>query len=233
MARKKTISSGLGLFTANKVQGLTENRASIVGVTAASVTGSIATNYTSSYRYDDPGNPLKSTQQLNIDWANFENHTFFNSAEAKVNMAFEQIINNYPFDGTVDELFNFEDRLTGYEKYVLGAIPQYTGFLNFNKSQFVTVQDRAGSLYPSLSRITDARAILDPGVGPFAFEMHIYVPEIVDTVSEPPANPPVAKNTYSTAGSGGANTTRQIIAQKIKVDDTVSPTEYNGITLYT
>ena len=76
MARKKTISSGLGLFTANKVQGLTENRASIVGVTAASVTGSIATNYTSSYRYDDPGNPLKSTQQLNIDWANFENHTF-------------------------------------------------------------------------------------------------------------------------------------------------------------
>ena len=66
----------------------TENRASIVNVTAASVTGSISTNVTSSFRYDDPGNPLKSTQQLNIDWSKFENHTFFNSAEAKVNIAF-------------------------------------------------------------------------------------------------------------------------------------------------
>ena len=204
MARKKTISSGLGLFTANKVQGLTENRASIVNVTAASVTGSISTNVTSSFRYDDPGNPLKSTQQLNIDWSKFENHTFFNSAEAKVNMAFEQIINNYPFDGTVDEIFNFEDKLTGFEKYVLGAIPQYTGFLNFNKSQFITVTDRAGNLYPALSRTTDARAILDPGVGPFAFEMHLHIPVDRD---------------------GNEAAKKQVIAQKIKNN--------NGITLYT
>ena len=101
MARKKTISSGFGLFTPNKLRNITENRASLVGVTASEATGSIALNVTSSYRYDDPGNPLKSTQQLNVDWTNFANHTFFNSAEAKVNMAFETIINNYPFTDNI------------------------------------------------------------------------------------------------------------------------------------
>jgi len=204
MSRKKTISSGFGLFTPNKVQGLTENRASIVGITASQQTGSIQTHVSASYRYDDPGNPLKSTQQLNIDWTKFENHTFFNSAEAKVNMAFETIINNYPFDGTVGEIFDFEDKLTGFEKHVLERLPQYTGFLNFNQSQFISVTDRAGTLYPSLSKNTTEQSILDPGLGPFTYEMHIYIP--VDR-------------------GGNAASDKQVIAQKIK--------DNNGITLYT
>ena len=93
MSRDKAMSSGFGLFTANKIQSMTENRASLVGVTASQNTGSIQTALSASFRYDQPGQPLKSTQQININWARFENHTFFNSAEAKVNMAFETIIN--------------------------------------------------------------------------------------------------------------------------------------------
>ena len=110
---------------------MSDKRASIVNVTAASISGSISNSLTSSFRFDEPGNPIKSTQQLDIDWKNFENHTFFNSAEAKVNVAFETIINNYPFDGAISELFQFEDKLTGFEKYVLDTMPKYTGFLNF------------------------------------------------------------------------------------------------------
>jgi len=199
MARTKT-----GLFTASRIQSMTDNRASIVGVTASSVTGSLQHNVTGSYRYDDPGNPLKSTQQLNIDWKQFENHTFFNSAEAKVNMAFERIINGYPFDGTVEELFKFEDSLTGFEKWVLDSLPHYTGFLNFNGSQSIEVTDRAGTLYPQLSRDTTSRSVLDPGFGPFTYEMYVYIPE-----------------------NRGGNTVsdKQVIAQKIK--------DNNGITLYT
>lgn len=204
MSRNKTISSGFGLFTPNKVQGLTENRASIVGVTASQQTGSIKTHVSASYRYDDPGNPLKSTQQLNIDWTKFENHTFFNSAEAKVNMAFETIINNYPFDGDVGEIFDFEDKLTGFEKHVLERLPQYTGFLNFNQSQFITVADRAGTLYPALSRNTTAQSILDPGLGPLTYEMHVLIP---------------------VNRGGNAASDKQVIAQKIKNN--------NGVTLYT
>ena len=204
MSRDKSMSSGFGLFTANKIQSMTENRASLVGVTASQNTGSIQTSLSASFRYDQPGQPLKSTQQININWAKFENHTFFNSAEAKVNMAFETIINGYPFDGTKDELFQFEDRLTGFEKYVLESMPQYTGFMNFNNSQFIEVTDRAGTLYPTLSRDTTSRAVLDPGVGPFTYEMSLFLP---------------------LARGGNQKTDKQVIAQKIKSN--------NGITLYT
>src|SRR5271165_3529979 len=55
---------------------------------------------TSSFQYDPPSTGLKSTQQLNVDWSQFQNHTFFMSAEANVNLAFNSIINGFPFDGT-------------------------------------------------------------------------------------------------------------------------------------
>ena len=73
---------------------------------------------TSSFIYDPSYYPLKSTQQLNVDWSKFENHTFFSSAEAKVNLAFEQIINGYPFDGSKIELEKFFEKLTGFDKWV-------------------------------------------------------------------------------------------------------------------
>ena len=45
---------------------------------------------------DDPyGTGLKSSQQIPLDWSDFTNHTFFNSAESKVNVAFDRIINSY------------------------------------------------------------------------------------------------------------------------------------------
>ena len=54
---------------------------------------------TSSYRY---GNNLAlvSTQEINIDYSSFVNHTFFHSAVAKVNESFDLILNTFPFDGT-------------------------------------------------------------------------------------------------------------------------------------
>src|SRR5690606_16240823 len=67
---------------------------------------------TSSFAYDPQRSPLKSTQQLNVDWSKFENHTFFMSAEAKVNLAFDQIINGYPFDGSRLEVEKFFENLT-------------------------------------------------------------------------------------------------------------------------
>ena len=43
---------------------------------------------TSSYRYN-PGNYLISAQQLPIDYTQFANHTFFDSAVSKVNVGFD------------------------------------------------------------------------------------------------------------------------------------------------
>ena len=72
----------------------------------------------SSFRYGDK-KELVSTQQVRTDFSNFVNHTFFHSAVANVNESFDRIVNFYPFNGTNKEIENFEDGLTGFEKYVL------------------------------------------------------------------------------------------------------------------
>ena len=96
---------------------------------------------TGSFRYDPIGFPFKSTQQLNVDFSKFENHTFFNSAASKSTAAFEKILNQYPFDGTFKETTEFLDSLTGFEKYVFDTLPKNTGFLRFDRS----VVDSAGN----------------------------------------------------------------------------------------
>jgi hypothetical protein len=77
----------------------------------------------SSYRYGDKEG-LVSTQELNIDYSYFSNHTFFHSAVAKTNEAFDQIINKYPFDGTNKDIEVFEDNLTGFESMSLIDFPK-------------------------------------------------------------------------------------------------------------
>ena len=98
-----TFAPGSSLFSPSIIRGLTGDASALVNVTAASLSGS-SQSQTGSFRFDPPGTPIKSTQQIPVDWSKFENHTFFNSAEAKVNTAFDLIINNYPFDGSRAEL---------------------------------------------------------------------------------------------------------------------------------
>ena len=130
MARKNTFGKNPTLFSPSVVRALTGGRSTIEGVTSAALSGSM-TSVTGSFRHDPPGTPLKSTQQLPIDWSDFTNHTFFNSAEAKVNVAFERIVNNYPFDGSRGEAIDFMDSLTGFEDWVFGKFPKHLGFLHF------------------------------------------------------------------------------------------------------
>ena len=66
---------------------------------------------TSSFRFDPAGTGLKNTQQLNIDFSKFENHTFFNSARNKVHVGFDKIINTFPFDGTRAEHEEFLNKI--------------------------------------------------------------------------------------------------------------------------
>lgn len=130
---------------------------------------------TSSFRYDSPGSGMRSTQQLPTDFSKFENHTFFNSAEVNVNVAFDRIINEYPFDGTQQEVEIFLDSLTGFEKYVFDAFPRAPGQLKFSGS-YVTVIDSAGASYPSLSKMRTGDSVLDPGLSSLTLEFHLYVP---------------------------------------------------------
>lgn len=137
---------------------------------------------TSSFRYDPPGVGLKSTQQLRVDWSKFENHVFFNSAEVAVNVAFDNIINRYPFDGTRRDVEAFLDGLTGFERWVFDSFPKSVGYIDFVGSTntggtVIEVVDHAGSAFPTLSKNKTGRSVLDPGTKSFSIEFHVRVPK--------------------------------------------------------
>lgn len=147
---------------------------------------------TSSFLYDAGNTGLKNTQQLNVDWSKFENHTFFSSAEAKVNLAFDQIINGYPFDGSRAEIEAFFERMTGFDRYVFDNFPKYRGQLLFSGTQvgedtdgtsgtWIKVKDHAGSLYPEISKNRTGDSVINPRNGvSFTVETHVFIPEITN-----------------------------------------------------
>lgn len=149
---------------------------------------------TSSFIYDPLGTPLKSTQQLNVDFSKFENHCFFMNAEAKVNVAFDQIINGYPFDGTRGEHEEFFEKLTGFDKWIFDEFPKFKGQLHFSGTlvgedtsgelgTWIAVKDHAGSLFPELARNASGDSVLNPKNGEsLTLEVQIKIPaQINDT----------------------------------------------------
>lgn len=160
-----------------------------ISLTVQDVSG---TNFqdASEFAYDTQGSGLKSTQQLNVDWSKFENHTFFMSAEAKVNLAFEQIINGYPFDGTKQDADKFFSSLSGFDKWVFDQFPKFRGQLHFSGTQlsetgpsfgtYIRVKDLPGSLFPSLKEDALAKkSVLNPEQKKsLSVELHLKIPEI-------------------------------------------------------
>lgn len=136
---------------------------------------------TSSFRFDQRGKPIRSTQQLNIDWSQFENHCFLMSAEALVNIAFDQIINGYPFNGTQQEIESFFDNLSGFERWVFDQLPKYKGELIFSGS-WVKVIDKAGALFPELSTNISSINILNPLDKSFSIETCLFIPKVINDV---------------------------------------------------
>lgn len=146
---------------------------------------STALDNTSSFRYNLAGDGLKSTQQLNIDWSLFENHTFFNSAHVKTNVAFRKIFDQFPFDGTRAEFEVFIDNLSGFEKYVYDQFPKNKGYLFLSgtlatesglSGTYVTTKDIAGVAYPGVSRNLTGQSILNPQLSSMTLEFQFYVP---------------------------------------------------------
>ncbi len=141
---------------------------------------------TSSFMYDAASSPLKSSQQLHVDWSEFQNHTFFMSAEAKVNIAFDQIINGFPFDGTRLEVETFFEKLSGFDKWVFDQFPKFHGELLFQGSaigdtsaftgSYIVVKDAAGGLFPSISKNATGASVLNPIDTSLSIEMQLMVP---------------------------------------------------------
>ena len=133
---------------------------------------------TASFLNDTAGSAFKSSQQLNVDFSRFETHTFFNSARSKSHVAFEKILNQFPFDGTRDEVNEFLESLTGFERYVFEKLPKNTGFLRFDRSVgnvSIEVKPFEGvvSLNQDLNTGPDKLAISNV---PFTVEFSLFVP---------------------------------------------------------
>jgi hypothetical protein len=137
---------------------------------------------TGSFKYDPQGTGLKSTQQLEIDWTEFSNHTFFNSAQVKVNAAFEKIQNQFPIDGTRKEYEKFFNELTGFEKYVYDVFPKYQSYLFLSRSSspangtYVSVKDVAGASFSGVTKKPDGNSYINPGLKSSTFETWLYLP---------------------------------------------------------
>lgn len=129
--------------------------------------------------FDSPGSSIQSTQQVNIDYSKFENHTFFDSATSKVNISIDNIINNFPYDGTKEDFTTYMVNRTGFDKYVFDNFNKSFGYIDF-KSSSISVKDISGNLYPDLSRNNKGETILSPRKSPFTVEFSIKPAQIAN-----------------------------------------------------
>ncbi len=121
---------------------------------------------------------LVSTQQIPVDYSDFTNFVFFDSAVSKINIGFERLISDYPFDSNSEEINKFLDSLTGYEKHLLSSFPNFKNFLTFDNSleNFISIKD-SKSIKNYLFEPTSGNSVLSPRKKSFTVEFHLYLPE--------------------------------------------------------
>ncbi|WP_341715124.1 hypothetical protein [Limnobacter sp.] len=109
------------------------------------------------WKNDSLESGLRNTQQLNVDWSDFSQHVFFSSAEAKVNVAFDKIINGFPFDGAQEEIQEYLASLSGYETYILEEFPKNIGYITLMSASnnYIKFTDKKGYIFPALSKVSD------------------------------------------------------------------------------
>jgi len=101
------------------------------------------------------------------------------------------MINFFPFDSSKEEVKIFLQGLTGYERHLYDTWPKHTGYLNFSGTvenenplnghspllgTFVPVVDRAGDLYPTISKRNDGAPVIDLSTNPFVIMFWLNLP---------------------------------------------------------
>lgn len=94
------------------------------------------------------------SSKLNVDYSDFSNHIFFDSAYASVNFAAQRIVESYPIDGELKEKNSWHETNSGFENWFFEQWPKQQGFLFLQSgSNFASVKDFEGILnYNSASR---------------------------------------------------------------------------------
>ena len=139
-------------------------------------------NYSTNYfeRFDTYEG-LFNTQQFigSIDFNDFSKHCFFNSAVSKVEYTFREIYDNFPIDGSEQELNDFYRNLDGFQKYIYNKIDKNIGYLKFNKNSFIEIINKSG-YFTSFKRNDKiiskiSKPILNPKSASFSFDFRMFV----------------------------------------------------------
>lgn len=102
-----------------------------------------------------------------VDYSDYKNFVFFNSALDYFNITGEKMLNEYPYDGSVSEIENFVQSLDGFQKYIVGAWPKNTGHLRFKtatSASYIKVED-----FGKISGLAQV-GILSPNTGSLSIE---------------------------------------------------------------
>jgi len=110
---------------------------------------------------------------LKVDYSDFANFVFFNSALDYFNITGEKILNELPYDQSENSRQMFSDSLDDYQRYALSMWPARIGHLNFTPS--------SGFAYVNIADVgTEAKVarttLLSPGTGSWAIEMWAVPP---------------------------------------------------------
>ena len=125
---------------------------------------------------------LFNTQQLigSINFNEFQNHCFFDSAVSKTEAAFNQIYDKFPLDGTKKEVNEFLENIDGFTRNVYNQFEKNLGYLQFSGS-YVEVENKSGNIF-SFSRNDEmiqklTNPILSPDDLSFSFDFRCYIKE--------------------------------------------------------
>ena len=124
-----------------------------------------------------------STQQIeSINFENFEEHVFFDSAIEKTNYSFKKIFNDFPYDGSEREVTNYLNGLDGYTRFILkNKHLKNLGYLKFDNNHYVKIVDRNGWLLNDFQKNIKIGILNLTNNFNFSFDFWLYpfTPEIV------------------------------------------------------
>jgi hypothetical protein len=116
---------------------------------------------TSPFTFDDLGDFIEERNKvkriadkflennLKVDYSDFANHVFFDSAVSKFAIAKNKVLNDYPYNGTLEEKDSFHLTGSNYDQYIFDSWPRYVGYVNLSASnqQFISASDSSSKLY--------------------------------------------------------------------------------------
>jgi len=92
--------------------------------------------------------------ELKIDYSNFENHVFFDSAVSKFDIAKKRVLDKYPYNGTLEQKDAHHLTSSHYEYYIFKQWPRHVGYIKLDgATQYISASDYDNKLVPTTSSL--------------------------------------------------------------------------------